>query len=435
MRKICFYQFLQLILCDYLLITIDFIMQKLNFNSLLNIGLLSGVILGLVNLQPIQASSLQLNFIGQSIIPTGTPFAGTIIGGLSGIDYDPISDIYYVNSDDRSSAARFYTVTLDLTQFNDTGINTGVTFTDVTTLLQPNGQPFVANSLDPEDIVLVNGNVYIPSEGEVSATRIVDPFVNRFDVSTGQQNQALPIPDQFLPAPNTIPTTSGVRNNLALESLTVTPDLRYLFTATENALVQDGLEATLSNGSSVRILQYDLTTGDAIAQFIYHTDPVALPPNPPGQFNTNGLVDLLALDNSGERFLALERSFSVGAVGTPGNTGNTLKLYEVSLADATDISGLSSISGQSNLIPAQKTLLLDLTDLGIPIDNIEGLTFGETLPNGNRSLVLVSDNNFNPLQFTQFLAFEVESVSVPEPSSVLGLGFLGLLGLWRRNKS
>jgi hypothetical protein len=42
------------------------------------------------------------------------------------------------------------------------------------------------------------------------------------------------------------------------------------------------------------------------------------------------------------------------------------------------------------------------------VDNLEGMTFGPALPNGKRSLVLVSDNNFNPLQLTQFLAFEVQ---------------------------
>lgn len=139
-------------------------------------------------------------------------------------------------------------------------------------------------------------------------------------------------------------------------------------------------------------------------------------------------MDLLALDNSGKRFLALERSFSQGAVGTPGNTGNTIKLYEVSLDNATDISGFSSITGVSGIVAAQKTLLFDLTTLGIPIDNVEGLTFGDDLANGERSLILVSDNNFSPTQFTQFLAFRVRSV--PEPSAVLGLVIFGLLG-WR----
>ena len=43
-------------------------------------------------------------------------------------------------------------------------------------------------------------------------------------------------------------------------------------------------------------------------------------------------------------------------------------------------------------------------DLGIPIDNIEGMTFGPNLPDGRRTLVIVSDNNFSAGQFTQLIA-------------------------------
>jgi len=46
-------------------------------------------------------------------------------------------------------------------------------------------------------------------------------------------------------------------------------------------------------------------------KFLYVTDPVASAPNPPDSFSTNGLVELLALDNSGT-LLSLERSFPLG---------------------------------------------------------------------------------------------------------------------------
>ena len=49
--------------------------------------------------------------------------------------------------------------------------------------------------------------------------------------------------------------------------------------------------------------------------------------------------------------------------------------------------------------------MLDLKTLGIPLDNVEGMAFGKKLPDGRRSLVLVSDNNFSPAAFTQFLLF------------------------------
>ena len=121
---------------------------------------------------------------------------------------------------------------------------------------------------------------------------------------------------------------------------------------------------------------------------------------PPTAFAVNGLVELVALDR--HTFLAMERSFSVGAPGT----GNTIKLYVVELAGAKNISARASLAGQLDKIrPVQKTLLLDLDDLGIPLDNVEGMAFGPDLADGRRTLVLVSDNNFAPAQFTQFLLF------------------------------
>ena len=49
----------------------------------------------------------------------------------------------------------------------------------------------------------------------------------------------------------------------------------------------------------------------------------------------------------------------------------------------------------------------EATLVGWRVDNIEGMSWGPMLADGKRSLVLVSDNNFNPAQVTQFLAFEV----------------------------
>jgi hypothetical protein len=64
--------------------------------------------------------------------------------------------------------------------------------------------------------------------------------------------------------------------------------------------------------------------------------------------------------------------------------------------------------------PVDKRFLLDIEDdLGIVPDNLEGMTFGPRLPDGRPTLIMVSDNNFNAFQTTQFiaLALEVEAVS------------------------
>jgi hypothetical protein len=338
------------------------------------------VVAALVTAAPAVAKTPRLDFRGQAIVPTGTTFQGTTVGGLSSITYDRRRDRYYAISDDPSQfqPARFYTVGL---RVRDGRLNDGdVRFRGVTTLLAPDGQPYPPQSLDPEGLVLTRDRrLIVTSEG--FADRLIAPFIRRYALD-GSFLGSLPVPQEFLP---TADHSSGVRPNLAFESAGVTHSGRYLYTGTENALYQDGPAATVSNGSPARLMRYDLRTGRLDRQWTYETDPVAQPPVPATQFSVNGLVELLPLDD--DHLIAMERSFSVGAPGT----GNTIKLYTVSLP--------------RNGHTARKSLLLNLDDLGIPLDNVEGLTYGPRLRHGRRSLVLVSDNNFAASQFTQFLLF------------------------------
>jgi hypothetical protein len=84
-----------------------------------------------------------------------------------------------------------------------------------------------------------------------------------------------------------------------------------------------------------------------------------------------------------------------------------IRIYLVDISGATDISDIDSLQG-AEFTPVSKTLVLNLDDAGLEhVDNIEAITWGPTLENGNASIVLVSDNNFSEEQVTQFLAFEV----------------------------
>ena len=78
---------------------------------------------------------------------------------------------------------------------------------------------------------------------------------------------------------------------------TTTSSARSFFTATENALFQDGPAATPANGSRARILRYNLQTGRLDRQWFYLTDPVAQTPVPQTNFSVNGVVELLPLNN------------------------------------------------------------------------------------------------------------------------------------------
>ena len=74
---------------------------------------------------------------------------------------------------------------------------------------------------------------------------------------------------------------------------------------------------------------------------------------------------------------------------------------------ATDISGTLSLSDAPPAKPLSKKLLLNMDDLGMYVDNIEGISFGPTLPNGHKTLLLVADNNFVAIEKTQFFLFEI----------------------------
>jgi hypothetical protein len=337
-----------------------------------------------------------LEFIGEAILPTGLTFQKTEVGGLSGITYDAKNNLYYAISDDRGqkAPARFYTLKIDLSKGKLT--NQDVIPVGVTNLLNTNNQPFLINTTDTEGIALTHKDtIFVSSEGDVD--RLINPFIKEFVLASGQTISTLPIPDKFLPDPQ---KQKGIRNNLAFESLTITPDQKFLFTATENALIQDGTAAKPGVGTSCRILEYNLSTKQPEREFLYQTQPVTSLFNPTGKF-ASGLPDLLAIDNEGH-FLSIERSFT--------GLGFTVFLFQISLDNATDIHNLDSIAkiDPDKIKPVTKKLLLDLRTLDVLLDNVEGLTLGAKLPDGEPSLILISDNNFNGLEKTQLLAFKLK---------------------------
>jgi hypothetical protein len=397
---------------------------------------------------PLAASAATLEYIGQQIVPSGAVYAGTTVGGLSGIDrLGDSGSRFLAISDDRSSspanAARFYELSLDLAQFVRAAApgQAGVSFQAVTTILTPAGNPFALNQVDPESLRIDprSGNVYWSNEGQRSGGGLQNPTVREMSAG-GSHVRDFSVPTRYNPA-GLGAADPGIRNNLAFESLTLSPDGRTLYTATENALVQDGPSATVVGGSSSRIVAFDVASGASGGEWIYPVSPVVLPPNPAGGFATNGLVELLAFGD--RQFIAIERSFAAGAA-TPGvgpnglPTGNTIKLFLVDARQATDVSGLDSIVG-ANVVAASKTLLLDLSALkhddgsALATDNIEGITWGPEW-NGKPTLILVSDNNFSPTQFTQFIALSVTS-PIPEPASaVLAMAGLALVGAAARRR-
>ena len=365
-----------------------------------------------------------LTYLGQQIVSTSATFRGLPVGGLSSIDYVPATGRYLAISDDRSDRgpARFYELALDLSKFRRSATpgDAGVTWVNMTTMLDLDGRPFGRNMVDPESLRLDSRRnlIYWSNEGQRSSAGFQNPTVRRM-TPDGKPAGEFPVPAYYNPtgsASGLAAGDMGVYNNLAFESIAITPDGKTLWTMSENGLAQDSLPTAVGRGSRARLLSFDLDSGKAGAEHVYEVGPVPFPPARPGDFATNGVPDMLAL--SSHEFIVIERAYAVGAL-TPGvaalthqPTSNTIKLYLIDTQGATDVSGWTTIKGR-DVVPVKRTMLLDLSSLKnddgsvLALDNIEGLTFGPNV-DGKRTLILVSDNNFNPAQFTQFIAFTIE---------------------------
>lgn len=347
---------------------------------------------------PSRASADGFELLGLAVLPSGFSFEGTEVGGLSALAYDRDRDRFLALSDDRGehAAARFYSLRLKLDRA--TGLLPGgaLEVNGHTVLRESGGEPFVAGTIDPEGLALsASGTVFISSEGDSPAG--IAPFV-REQARDGSFARALAVPEYYLPHTGSTHETRenrGVRRNLGFEALTLTPDGTRLFTGTENALFQDGDASNLSQGSPSRVMVFTVATGEPIAEYLYWTDPVVQPPVEPDGFHTNGLVEALALD--AESLLTLERSYSAGR-------SLSIRLFRARIAGADNLLGQESVADAAAVRPISKRQLLDLSDLGLVLDNVEGMAFGPSLADGRSTLILVSDNNFSERQMTQVIA-------------------------------
>ena len=344
----------------------------------------------------------RLQYLGQAVLAKSAMFEDTVVGGLSGISYDPGRDLYYVISDDRSAhgPARFYTVALSV---SDRGVGQA-TITAVQPLLDTAGRVFGPGDFeatppvippDPEGIAFDarRQRLYWSSEGErrthgPRGAVLADPWVRIARLDGAYVGQYVLPPQLVMSAQHT-----GPRRNTALEGLTLTPDGTMLFAAMEGPGYNDGPLPDREHGALTRVTAYRVDSEDVsatpVGQYAYPLEPATAPAQ------TNGLTDLVALTNS--TFLVIERAFG---------DHPTVRLYAADLSGATDVLDMAELRA-APVTPMAKTLVADLADFpGLdPVDNIEGITLGPRLSDGRQTVVLVSDNNFSSRQVTQFLVF------------------------------
>jgi hypothetical protein len=341
-----------------------------------------------------QHQSSTVKFIDEFVLPDGQEFGNTIVGGLSGIDYE--NGKWVVISDD-SKLPRYYTlnVAYDIDGFSSLEI------TGVITLKDTLGRDFGLETVDSESIRIDGDKFVWSSEGNIGAK--INPFVRTSSLE-GDFIKAMDLPLKYSASNE---EENGPRQNGVFEGLSLSSDKKGYWVSMELPLKEDGEPPTTNHEAPIRLAYIDKVTGEFGKEFAYPLDPVARPAINGFSFELNGLVELLEYEEN--KFLALERSFSAGY--TDG--GNTVKIYDVDARRATDVSAIATLK-EADITMVKKKLLLDFDTLrpqltnGI-VDNIEGITFGPNFSNGNKSIVVVSDNNFSRLykQLNQFILLEL----------------------------
>lgn len=345
-----------------------------------------------------------LRFINEYIFPNGRQLDGTTIGGLSGIDFDPKTNQYYLICDDPSARgdARFYTAKINITE---NGIDS-VDFTAVTILRNRNGVPYPDINKDRVHSADLEAMRYDPTRNEMiwsseGQRRPVEKEMQDAEIviisPDGRYKDSFELPSNLHVHEGEL----GPRHNSVLEGLSFDEDYSHVYISVEEPLYEDGPKAGTGDSTSwVRFMKFNRTIRKQVAQYAYEISSIPYPAVPPGAFKVNGVSDILYIGH--DQFIVIERAYSTG------REPSDIRIYLADAIGAEDISGNPSLKKQPVKKPIRKKLILDLNkSLNRYIDNIEGVTFGPLLPNNHRTLIFVSDNNFNSKQKNQFFLYEM----------------------------
>ncbi|WP_053714522.1 esterase-like activity of phytase family protein [Saccharothrix sp. NRRL B-16348] len=351
-----------------------------------------------VSTVPAASAAPHVRFLGETTLPHGLQFQGTAVGGLSGVDRDPRTGEYVLISDDRgyTNPPRFYTAELEV---DASGVH-DVRLTGTHALRHPDGGAYSSPALndgravDPEEIRIdpLTGDYWWSQEGDrptAAGAPVIQPSVQRAR-RDGAYAADLPLPANYAITPD-----RGPRRNLALEAITFSAGGLLVTSVVEGPLVQDGDVPTATEGANTR-LTVQGRDGTVLRQHAYPLEPLFAAPEPGPWGPDTGVPAILADPKVPGRYYALERSWVPGA-------DYKVRLFQVDIAGATDVRDQDVLA--DDVRPVRKKQLADLDDFPLPvIDNVEGLTWGPRLPTGERTLLLVSDDNFAAEEFTRFIA-------------------------------
>lgn len=335
-----------------------------------------------------RSAKYQIKFLDEYILGSEKRFQGNLIGGLSGIDYDGSN---FVLISDKAQSPEIYTAEIKIENFKIDSIY----FKSVEKLSCDDIKVF-----DSESIRFLprKPGYLVSTEGNINSNN--SPEIIEIDTQ-GKCRKTYNLPPHFKLDPPNKPRQNGVFEGLSLDD-----SGEGFWVVNEIPLKEDGRKPKLYNTNSpVRLTHYQLDNQNPDFQMSYDLDRLIKIPLLP--FGLNGVTEILQIDSN--HILVLERSFSAGHK----SKGNRIKLFLVNISGAENTLEYDSLKNHKDS-KLDKILLFDSKSIKPQleykfIDNIEGITFGPELSNGNKSLILVSDNNFNALgqQLNQFLLLEL----------------------------
>jgi len=302
-----------------------------------------------------------------------TQFKGLIVGGLSALSFHPESQKFFALSDDKKNH-RIYQFSLIKKPKISLKLENHI-------LLHTKPNQNLPFALDPEGLQIGhNKTFYIASEGQQIFKTPDPPQIFLFSFK-GLLKQKWPTPSLFWDSKNQ--TTHGAQENKAFESLSLNASQNILWVATEQALLQDLKPNTKE---WVRLSAFKTHNQKLVTQYSYPLQ------------SATGLTDMIVLKN--KLFLTLERSYDMH------KKSNAVFLFFTNCQKASNVVHQKKLT---QFRPCSKQLLWSSQqEKQIKIDNLEGMSLGPFINFNTRFLILVSDNNFNPTQKTQFLFFQLK---------------------------
>ena len=336
----------------------------------------------------------KLTFLDEYVLADSIAFKNTIIGGLSGVDF--VNNQYYFVVDDDKDP-RILTSEISISENKIKAVN----FKEVIHLNDSATNFYKENALDLESVFVdeKTNEIYVVSEGSINKNKL--PTVFKMDKKGAFLEQ--------FELPKNLSNLKTIKHNAAFEASSKSIDNKGFWVVMEAPLNVDGQEPTFAKTSSpIRITYVDKTSKKATKQFAYQLENITKPAK--GNINLNGVTAMLEYKEN--QFLVVERTYQNGY----GSHGNIVRIFDVIIDEtSTNILTIDALK-TSKYIPLKKRLVFNFDAIKGKltekiIDNIEGITFGPNLPNGNKSLLLISDDNFQVYgkQLNQFVLLELQT--------------------------